>query len=280
MMEYVEALQAEAEQMALSLSSTTSLTSPTTSLEVKKKEAVKAAALTSGGGGGGSMGASETSKPRCKFWGTSVGCKRGASCNYEHSWEGMQKKGRCWNCSSDLHIKPECPYERSEKPTSPSSSSSEKTKVAKVGNQKSPKKKHAPGASLELVPEVGTTSSPMSQCSSLVAPVEEKPKPKIIDESLTAGSTSERLVADLTGLVKSLTSIKAVQLRYVEASLGNEQDTELVALIDLDGFELRDLASYKGNFEKLETVWLPSDEAGGGTGVASRNGGGGNGSAD
>ena len=201
-MEYVEALQAEAEQMALSLSSTTSLTSPTTSLEVKKKDAVKAAALTSGGGGGGSMGASETSKPRCKFWGTSVGCKRGASCNYEHSWEGMQKKGRCWNCSSDSHIKPDCPYERSEKPTSPSSSSSEKTKLAKVGNQKSPKRKDATGASLDLVPEAGATSSPMSQSSSLVASVEEKPKAKIIDESLMAGSTSERLVADLTGLVK------------------------------------------------------------------------------
>ena len=231
-MEYVEALQAEAEQLALTLSSTSSWTSPTASSEAKKKEAVKAAALTSGSGGGGYAGASETSKPRCKFWGTSVGCKRGAACNYEHSWEGMQKKGRCWNCSSDAHIKPDCPYERSEKPISPTSSSSEKTKVAKVGNPKSPKKKDAPGVSLESVPEAVTTSSPMTQSSSLVVPVEERPKAVIIEENAAAGSTSERLVADLTGLVKSLRSIKAVQLRYVEASLGKEQDTEPVALID------------------------------------------------
>ena len=46
----MEVLQAEAEQMALTLSSTSLWTSPTTSLEVKKKEAVKAAALTSGHG--------------------------------------------------------------------------------------------------------------------------------------------------------------------------------------------------------------------------------------
>ena len=72
----------------------------------------------------------------------------------------------------------------------------------------------------------------MSQSSSLVLPVEEKPKAKIIEENAAAGSTSERLVADLTGLVKSLRSIKAVQLRYVEASLGKEQDTEPVAFID------------------------------------------------
>ena len=71
-------------------------------------------------------------KPRCKFWGTTVGCKRGESCSFQHSWEGLVKKGRCWNCSAEGHMKPDCPFLKSDGGTG----SPDKTKVAKANTTK------------------------------------------------------------------------------------------------------------------------------------------------
>ena len=102
--EFAEHLQAEAEQLMLATptaTSTVSTPSSTVAADVKKKELVKAAALTT-----------PNEKARCRFWGTAVGCKRADSCSFEHSWDGIQKKGRCWNCSAEGHLRPDCPYPR------------------------------------------------------------------------------------------------------------------------------------------------------------------------
>ena len=39
------------------------------------------------------------------------GCRQGQRCRWPHPWEsGVEKTGRCWNCSSTQHLQPECPY--------------------------------------------------------------------------------------------------------------------------------------------------------------------------
>lgn len=97
--EFAEALQAEAEQLLLATSS--SGLSGGASEGNKKNgaagtNAVKAAVLQAGQGqrdgraGGDPNGNSvdnTTQKLRCKFWQTTVGCKRGEGCKFSHSWE-------------------------------------------------------------------------------------------------------------------------------------------------------------------------------------------------
>lgn len=43
----------------------------------------------------------------CEFFGTD-GCKKGAECTYLHDWTTIDKRGRCWNCSSTKNSKREC----------------------------------------------------------------------------------------------------------------------------------------------------------------------------
>ena len=43
----------------------------------------------------------------CKFFGTDDGCKKGAECTYLHDWTTIDKRGRCWNCSSTKNSKRE-----------------------------------------------------------------------------------------------------------------------------------------------------------------------------
>ena len=66
-MYFAEALQAEIEQVALSRPSTT-LSSTSSSSDVKKKEVPKTASLRTGGEGSATTGATGE-KPKCKFWG-------------------------------------------------------------------------------------------------------------------------------------------------------------------------------------------------------------------
>ena len=44
----------------------------------------------------------------CKFFGTEDGCKKGSDCSYIHDWSSIDKKGRCYNCSSTKHSRRDC----------------------------------------------------------------------------------------------------------------------------------------------------------------------------
>ena len=131
--EFAEALQAEAEQLALSVQSTTSTSmttlpsSSTASAEKTKKEPVKAAALQAEADS--PKKGDTTTKAKCRFWGTPAGCKRADECKFEHSWDGIEKRGKCWACSSDQHMRNECPYKKKDGGSSPQ-------KMAKVTGPK------------------------------------------------------------------------------------------------------------------------------------------------
>eukprot|EP00435_Cladocopium_sp_Y103_P057062 s2541_g19.t1 len=104
---YAEFLQAEAEDLSLMMNGSktasvaTSLQSAT--VGATATPAVKAVALAGGG-------VEEKMKAPCKFWGTASGCRRGDSCTYLHSWEGIAKEGRCYGCSGEGHMKKDCPH--------------------------------------------------------------------------------------------------------------------------------------------------------------------------
>lgn len=48
-------------------------------------------------------------KPVCRYFLSDSGCKKGQKCSFPHEWKGVQKQGRCWNCGSTQHMKPDCP---------------------------------------------------------------------------------------------------------------------------------------------------------------------------
>ena len=217
--DFAEALQAEAEQLSLMSASPTSTT--TASLQdTKKKEQIKAAALRSEGSPASNDDGKGKSK--CRFWGSTAGCRRGESCAFEHSWDGIQRKGRCWNCSGEGHMKPECPHLK-QKEYGQRDCSGSPTKISKVKDQKggSPKNTgHGKGASKGTTTSSPTTPLPSSShgstatSSSSHGASEEKSK-VVIEEVKPAVPAA--LVSDLSGLVKSLQSLKAIHLRYIES---------------------------------------------------------------
>ena len=231
--EFAEVLQAEAEQLVL-MKNTTVL-AQNSQENGKKKEMIKAAALSGGGHSGGQQQQQRTNqgggqgdgppKAKCKFWGTTVGCKRGESCLYLHSWDGIQKKGRCWNCSAEGHMKPECPYLKTE-----SGQTADKTKVARMagkGAAKGGASKPTNNGSGAKPEEGSSTSSTSSTASSTTQGVSgDKPKKEIVEE----GGASA-LMGEVASLMKSLRSIKAVQVKFLEGRVDGEAE-EKVALLD------------------------------------------------
>ena len=128
--EYAEFLQAEAEDLSLMTAvpkpSSTTLPPTSSSTGAAVPAAVKAVALNGGG-------TDEKGKPVCKFWGTSGGCRRGESCTYSHSWDNINKEGRCYGCSAEGHMKKDCPFRQRD-----------------GGFQKTPKVSKVKGASKEM----------------------------------------------------------------------------------------------------------------------------------
>ena len=57
-------------------------------------------------------------KKVCRFWGSSQGCKKAAQCPDHHDRTLLKGTRRCWACSSDQHLKPDCPWGPPEGPSS------------------------------------------------------------------------------------------------------------------------------------------------------------------
>ena len=225
--EFAEHLQAEAEQLMLTTpnaASTVSTPSSTVVADLKKKDLVKAAALTT---------PPEKEKPRCRFWGTAVGCKKADSCAFVHSWDGIEKKGRCWNCSAEGHLRPECPYPKNR---DSSGSPTNREKISKIAAPKANVKKdgspkHGKGDTTSTSPTAPLRSSStgtLTTSSTSSSAADDKGKTKIVEEKPV---TPEALMSDLSSLVKSLQGLKAIQLRYVEAKV-MKTDGVKVALVD------------------------------------------------
>ena len=141
------------------------------------------------------------------------------------SWDGIQKRGRCWNCSAEGHMKPDCPFVKKEG-LEPNGDK----KMAKFGGKGSKTKDNtAEGVSKPVPTEDGgkgagnrqTTPSPATPGSSNGKP------PKGITEEMDA----KALLGKVTSLMKSLRSMKALQAKYIASRIqGADRDSGEVAL--------------------------------------------------
>ena len=52
---------------------------------------------------------SSSDRPVCRYFLSESGCKKGHKCTFPHEWKGVSKQGKCWNCGSTQHMKPDCP---------------------------------------------------------------------------------------------------------------------------------------------------------------------------
>ena len=71
--------------------------------------------------GGGGDGGNE--KPRCRFFNTDAGCRKGKSCGFAHVRDGQK---RCFACGSTKHFADSCPIS----PTAPTTAGATKVKAA------------------------------------------------------------------------------------------------------------------------------------------------------
>ena len=90
--EFAEFLQAEAEDLALTMPQPTS-TKTTSPVAGSQLVGGAQPTIKAGGGQVGGDGQQKT-KQACRYWGSSTGCKRGESCTFAHSWEGINKADR------------------------------------------------------------------------------------------------------------------------------------------------------------------------------------------
>ena len=54
-------------------------------------------------GAGKSKGDGKQEERVCRFWGSEDGCRKGQECRFKHEWGSLEKKGRCFGCSSTKH---------------------------------------------------------------------------------------------------------------------------------------------------------------------------------
>ena len=52
----------------------------------------------------------------CRYFLSEQGCKKGKACGFSHEWGEEGKMGRCWNCGSTQHMKPDCPVKEQQNP--------------------------------------------------------------------------------------------------------------------------------------------------------------------
>ena len=233
--EFSEYLQAEAEEASVNIVGKTSSSHATSAsaLGVPAPPAVKALQVetqaeqkrTSSGGTG------QTGQV-CRFWGTEKGCRKAADCGYLHSWDGLDRQGRCFDCSGTGHTKRHCPYGKKVEKPEPTS----KPKAAKVKGGTSAETAST-SSTLTATPSTGAvlTGALGSVAEEAATRDPGVNPPPGLDQGKKEGKTesddpSAELMKEAASLLKSLRSIRALQLKQIAGRDGSEEP--LVALLD------------------------------------------------
>ena len=218
-LEMSEYLQAEAEELTLSIGHKTS--APATTQSSTTTPAVKALNYGQNAAEVGETEKARNHRAPCRFWKSEEGCRKGAECTYLH--EATDMKGRCYGCGSTSHVKRECPVKKAADPTARTE------KVKKV--QKPKPEKGEKGASSATTPLKDEKKD-----SKKVEPVGEPPTTL----EGTGGTNNEPptrssdaaggLLTEATALLKSLRSMKAVRVKRISSP--NSGMADRVALLD------------------------------------------------
>ena len=162
----------------------------------------------------------------CRFWGSDSGCRKGEGCGFQHDWAGLNKTGRCFACSGLGHSKKDCP---TKVPKGPKAAKLKNAGVegttsssSSAAPQRTPPPPAAPGHA-EDAPRDGSAGGWGEK--------QEAEKP----QSASLEDPTVELMKEAAGLLKSLRSIRALQMKYHVASVGSHQGEsgeEEVALLD------------------------------------------------
>ena len=209
--EWAEYIQAELEELANAQAVPKAATSGQTASGVIPPVVAPAVkALT--GDGSKPWERKDGAKAPCRFWGTEEGCRRGEKCGFAHDWGTLERSSRCLLCSSTGHRKKDCP---TVKPKEGNGGQKAEKKIAKVHDSKGQKGSGKDSRTQEGGSSEGTdppTEKPV-----------ETPKPKQEGEAVGG------LVQNLSGLVKSMSTVKSLFLKTVKVD-GDE--TAEYALLD------------------------------------------------
>ena len=159
--------------------------------------------------------------PACRFWGTDGGCKKGSSCTYAHAWDGLEKTNRCFACSGMGHSKRDCPVKKPMTGSPWKQPAPKVSKVKKPGDEKMPAEGQAVGGEGGGGVPRATGRNPGADSSASRATGEQARPPP--------GGSEEA-----SGLLKSLRSIRALQIKCAaaEKEAGEIGEVQPVALLD------------------------------------------------
>ena len=127
---FAQHLLAEFEQIAHQEAGSTSSKKKQQEAE-KKMNKLKKLEEEGGSPTGKTRERSEGDRPKCKFYLSDNGCKRGKSCTFSH--DQKDDKRRCWTCGSPEHMAPACPRSKGTKDGSPTG----KGKIMKAEGEES-----------------------------------------------------------------------------------------------------------------------------------------------
>ena len=198
---FSDMLTAEAESLAIS--ELQPMTEARTALTPTKVKAMVAPNDEKGEKGSGkAKGEGKYGEKICRFWGSEDGCRKGQDCRFKHDWGSLEKKGRCFGCSSTKHTKKECPTVK------PKADSEKQVKTFKKEAEKGVGTK-------KMEREMAEESPPAAS--------EEVVDEKKVEKPAASSGEVQALLSEATTLLKSLrpanegrTAVKSIKLSSLE----------------------------------------------------------------
>ena len=191
-------------------------------------------------------------KPRCKFYLTDQGCRRGKGCSYAH--EGRDEKRRCWNCGAIDHMAPQCPRPKEVK-------EAPKTKVLRSEKEREDSKKEdtessgSPSTVKDLLDEANRVLKSLGPSTT--------PSPQKSEGSQVKGDVERQEVVDR--LQAQLNALRKFRLRKMRrndrAGLLDSGATHPLRPIK-EGEDIKKYHKVQVSLADGQAIWLPMSPGG------------------
>ena len=149
-------------------------------------------------------------KPKCKFYLSDAGCRRGKSCNWSH--DQRDDRRRCWNCGSIEHMSPACTRPKTTTETSPPKARQQKIEGEDTSSTAS-KEDDSKEESLKM-------KELLEQANTMLKSLTETSTPPTSSTSTAGGETKEEV---MDRLQKQLNQLKLKVFKVNQISFGQHQ---------------------------------------------------------
>ena len=205
-------LLAEIEQVALTEKRTGGQTSKQ---DVPKLKAMEVEKPEKGKGKGQERSAEDGGgKPRCRFFFSDGGCKKGKLCGFSH--EGRDDKRRCWVCGSVDHFAPACTRPKGSSENSPPKARALKSEAEQGGNQKESDAPTAPSSESAI-------KDLMEEANKMLKSLTASSSSQATTVSSSASSVEESKQETMDRLQKQLNALRMKVLKIQKISSGDCQ---------------------------------------------------------